>query len=170
MSTILVIQPYKMLQQAFAVALHSDYQIHVQETFPELPAIHGFDAVIIDAASLAERKGDTELRAVQTLNIPTVWIDNGGAPLRSVRENLIIVKPPVDKDALKKALLGCLAPSTKAPPKAPRSLATPAPTKTSKAKFKEKSAVPAADEPQFIELVDVVEVAPVPGENETSQK
>lgn len=170
MSTILVIQPYKMLQQAFAVALHSDYQVRVQENIPESSAVNNFDAVIVDAASLAERNAGSELRAVQSWKVPTVWIDKGDAPEVPIRENLVIVKRPVHNDSLRKALLECLTPSKVSIPKTPQSLSRSAAANGSKAKGKGKSVAAAGDERQIIELVDVVEAPTFPHQKKTAAK
>ena len=170
MSTILVIQPYKMLQQAFAVALLSDYQVRVQENIPESSAVNNFDAVIVDAASLAERNAGSELRAVQSWKVPTVWIDKGDAPEVPTRENLVIVKRPVHNDSLRKALSECLTPSKVSISKTPQSLARPAVANGSKAKGKEKSVAAASDERQIIELVEVVEAPTLPHQKKTAAK
>jgi hypothetical protein len=170
MSTILVIQPYKMLQQAFAVALQSDHQVHVQETIPESSAVKDFDAVIVDAASLVERNAGTDLRAVQSWKVPTVWIDKSDAPDAPTRENLVVVKRPVHNDSLRKALLECLTPSTVSTPKAPRLLAKAAAANGSKAKEKGKFVAAVSDERHFIELVEVVDAPPFPGQNKTIPK
>ena len=170
MSTILVIQPYKMLQQAFAVALLSDHQVRVQETIPESSAVKDFDAVIVDAASLAERNAGTDLRAVQSWKVPTVWIDKGDAPEVPTRENLVIVKRPVHSDSLRKALSDCLTPSKVSISRTPQSLARPAAANGSKAKGKEKSVAAASDERQIIELVEVVEAPTLPHQNKTAAK
>ena len=170
MSTILVIQPYKMLQQAFAVALHSDYQVRVQKTIPESSAVKDFDAVIVDAASLAERNAGTDLRAVQSWKVPTVWIAKGDAPEVPTRENLVIVKRPVQNDSLRKALLECLKPAKLSMPKPSRSPARPAAANDSKAKGKGKSIAAANDERQFIELVEVVEAPTFPVQSKTAAK
>jgi hypothetical protein len=167
MSTILVIQPYKMLQQAFAVALQSDHQVRVQETIPESSAVKDFDAVIVDAASLAERNAGTDLRAVQSWKVPTVWIAKSDAPDTPTRENLVIVKRPVHNDSLRKALLECLTPAKISIPKTPQSLPRSA---ASKAKGKEKSVAAASDERQIIELVDVVEAPTFPDQKKTAAK
>jgi hypothetical protein len=170
MSTILVIQPYKMLQQAFAVALLSDYQVRVQENIPESSAVNNFDAVIVDAASLAERNAGSELRAVQSWKVPTVWIAKGDAPEVPTRENLVIVKRPVHNDSLRKALSECLTPSKVAISKTSPSLARPAAANGSKAKGKEKSVAAASDERQIIELVEVVEAPTLPHQKKTAAK
>jgi hypothetical protein len=170
MSTILVIQPYKMLQQAFAVALQSDHQVRVQETIPESSAVEDFDAVIVDAASLAERNAGTDLRAVQSWKVPTVWIDKSDAPEVPTRENLVIVKRPVHSDSLRKALSDCLTPSKVSLPKAPRLPAKAAAANSSKTKEKGKSVELAIDERQIIDLVEVVEAPTLPHQKKTAAK
>ncbi|MGH7875444.1 MAG: hypothetical protein ACREQO_24890 [Candidatus Binatia bacterium] len=159
MSTILVIEPYKMLQQAFAVALNSDYQVRIQETIPEVSAIKDVDVVIVDAASLGERNAGIDLRAMHTWQVPIVWIDRGDAPDVPSRENLVIVQRPVQNDSLRKALLACLTPAA-APQAPPRLLAKSAARNGSKVGIREKFVASSSDEPRFIELVDVVETPP----------
>jgi hypothetical protein len=144
--------------------------VRVQETIPESSAIKDFDAVIIDAASLAERNAGTELRAVQSWKVPTVWIDKSDAADAPTRKNLVIVKRPVQHDSLRKALLECLTPSAIATPKAPRSVTKAPGANGSKVKGRGKSVPTASNERQFIELVEVVEAPPLPDQDKTAAK
>jgi hypothetical protein len=78
MSRILVIQPHKMLQHAFSIALFPEHQVEVAETMPDAAALKDVDLVIVDAAALRERDAMAagELRDVQNWKTPTIWIDN----------------------------------------------------------------------------------------------
>jgi len=48
----LVIEPHKMLQHAFSVALFPEHQVQVMEMIPGAMAVKEFDAVVVDAGAL----------------------------------------------------------------------------------------------------------------------
>jgi hypothetical protein len=110
MSRILVIQPHKMLQHAFSVALFPEHQVQVMEMIPDSLAVKEFDAVVVDAGALRERNSlaASELRNVQGWKIPTVWIEQETDAQAPVREELVVVDRPTGKEALRKALAECL--------------------------------------------------------------
>lgn len=167
MSIVLVIQRYKMLQQAFAMALCPDHQVRVMDTVPDASALKDIDAAVVDAASLAAGDQAASFRMVQSWKLPTVWIDNDKTPPRQKQENLVVVTWPLHRDGLRKALAECLAAATKASSEARQ---IPAKTVANRSKQKVKEAVEAlaTDEPQFIELVEVVEDSPLVEEIQTS--
>jgi DNA-binding LytR/AlgR family response regulator len=110
MSRILVIQPHKMLQHAFSVALFPEYQVEVMEMIPDAAAVKNFDLVIVDAAALRQRDSlaTRELSDVQNWKTPTIWIDAAAAAQAPTSEALMVIDQPISKDALQKALAECL--------------------------------------------------------------
>jgi hypothetical protein len=138
MSTILVIEPRKILQHATALALFPDHDARMMTTVPETEALIDCAAVIVDAAVLRETGGlpAPAMRALEKWDTPMVWID-GDSPAPPNRDKLIVVKRPVSRTAMREALVQCLAKG-----------AGKAPTGT------------AENERDVIELVDVVEPAP----------
>ena len=167
MSTILVIQPYKMLQQAFAVALPFEHKVRVMETIPDAAALKDFDVVIVDVAALMEKDSlpAGDLRAVQAWKVPTLWIESGRGPAAPSRDKLISLRRPLQKDALHKALAECLAVTAGARPMGAAPTAKPAAKEAKKGKAR-NAAAPAAPGPRIIELVEVVEE--MPAQEETS--
>jgi hypothetical protein len=110
MSKILVVQPYRMLQHAFAAALFPEHQVELTEKIPAADSIQGAAAAIVDAGALKEqgRLGSQELLAVKSWQIPTVWIDAGASCPTPARENLFALDETLTKESLHKALALCL--------------------------------------------------------------
>jgi hypothetical protein len=158
MSTILVIQPYKMLQQAFAAALPFEHKVRVMENLPESGSLKDFDVVIVDAAALMEKNllSAAAVRAIQAWKGPTLWIESERGPVAPRRDKLISLRRPVQRDALQKALADCVAVTAGARPLGAAATAKP-PAKESKKAKARNAAAPAAPGPRIIELVEVVE-------------
>jgi hypothetical protein len=170
MSTILVIQPYKMLQQAFAAALPFEHKVRVMENLPESGSLKDFDVVIVDAAALMEKDllSAGAVRAVQAWKVSTLWIESGGGPVAPRRGKLISLRRPVQKDALQKALVECLAATAGARPIGAAATAKP-PAKESKKPKAQNADSPAAPGSRIIELVEVVEEMPAQEETSTRE-
>jgi hypothetical protein len=154
MSSIVIVEPYKMLQHAFVLALPVEHKYRVVERPPEATALEGVDAVIVDAAALLEKGklSARELDAIESWRTPTLWIEAGGKPVPPVREGLVMLQKPVRGDELQKALAECLGLAALDKPR----------TGSAKLKQVKKARAPrgsakAGDEPGIIELVDVVE-------------
>ena len=170
MSTILVIEPHRMLQQAFATALPFTHKVQLMEILPEISAIQDFDVVIIDAAALMDKAGlaARELRALQSWKVPTIWIENDGGVEAPSGDRLVTLAMPVQKDALLKALAACLTATSGEESQAATARTKAKPVAKDAKKAKEPiSAVPAASKPAIIELVEVVEEAPAAQETST---
>jgi hypothetical protein len=153
MSKILIVEPHKMLSHAFAVALSPDHEIEVVKAFASPETLTGVDVAIIDAASLRESTGTApDPSSAESWPMPIIWIDDNPG---SAAEKLLCLEPPVDREALKRAVAQCTqAPEKMAPADKPKSRAP----SVSKSKSPAQSLPSAAeDEQKFIELVDVVE-------------
>jgi hypothetical protein len=170
MSTILVIQPYKMLQQAFAAALPFEHKVRVMENLPESGALKDFDAVIVDAAALMEKDllSAGAVRAIQTWKVSTLWIESERGPVAPRRDQLTSLRRPVQKDALQRALAECLAVTAGARPRDAAATGKP-PAKESKKAKARNAAAPAPPGPRIIELVEVVEEMPAQEETSTQE-
>jgi phosphate starvation-inducible protein PhoH len=170
MSTVLVIQPYKMLQRAFVVALPFEYEVRVMETLPDSTALKDINAVIVDAAALTEKDllPASGVRTVQSWNVPTVWIDSDRGRAAPTRDKLICLRTPVQKDALQKAVAECLTVTAGATAMGAASVAKPTAKETKKRKARKAVAL-TAPEPRIIELVEVVEEMPAQGEISTQE-
>jgi hypothetical protein len=165
MSRIVVVEPHKMLQQAFVAALFPEHQVSVSETIPDATA--DADIVIVDAAAMRRRGrlSAREVKEVQAWKVPLIWIDDeaasNGAPVASA----IRLSAPVARDDLRAAAAQCVreifAPLPAPAAKASRSVARLA-EKTDPIESEPPNAAPS--DKKFIELVDVIEETPELGE------
>jgi hypothetical protein len=154
MSKILVIQPHRMLRQAITLFLFPAHEVQVTEAVPESLPASDFDAVIVDAASLRETTGlDAKtIDMIQNWRVPTVWIESSETTQRPKWETLVIVKTPIDKEALESSLRHCL----KDPITAKRN-GTPTTRAEGRTHTQKDGGTAVTANLQVIELVDVVE-------------
>ena len=106
MSKILVIEPYKILRHAFAVALSNVRQVEIVAAFPEAGLVSGADVVIVDGAALRQQNSLTEkrIRIIERRKLPTIWIDFDGETAMPGNDAFRRFKWPVEKDALRKTV------------------------------------------------------------------
>jgi hypothetical protein len=158
MSRILVVQPYKMLQQAFAVALFPEHHVRVLEKLPGVDPSAEADLVIIDAGALREGGvlAGGEDRAVRTWRIPVVWIGSDARGAEATAQNRLLLSAPLKRDELRAAVGEGLRSSLE-------QTAKPATKSTKAVSAKKKTAVPnpepavADNGTKIIELVEVIE-------------
>ena len=157
MLKILVIQPHKMLQHAIALSLFPQYQTRMTPVIPEPGEIKDVDAVIIDAASLRETDGLTAQAMVllQEWKVPMIWIDSGDSSLAPTREKLVVVKRPIGRQSLKKAVAECLGESSETVRKGSAPARDQEERPSAHVAVNEKIA-----RAEVIELVDVVQETP----------
>ena len=161
MSRILVVQPSKMLQQAFAIVLAAEHRVRVIGKLPESPAAPEADLAIVDAAALGDGSAAAlpGLDAIRSWSIPIVWIGPEAQPTGLAPCKLVHLTPPVERDSLKKALVDCLgSPTSPLSAQSPRTSNAPA-APVSKEIEPQRNAVASADQ-DVIELVEVVEEQP----------
>jgi len=160
MSRILVVQPSKMLQQAFAIVLAAEHRVRVIGKLPESPAAPEADLAIVDAAALGDGSAAASgLDAIRSWSIPIVWIGPEAPPTGLAPCKLVHLTPPVERDSLKKALVDCLgSPTSPLSVQSPRTSNAPA-APVSKEIEPQRNAVASADQ-DVIELVEVVEEQP----------
>lgn len=155
MSKVLLVEPDRMLRQAFTVALFPEFQIQVVEAMPDA-APNDADAMIIDAAALRERpKSARIIRAVTGWHLPIIWIDGDQPGPAPDQAQCVRLKKPVAKEALRRALAQCL--SVTAVPKSTVSAEPAKPPLGKKPRSKKAVDIAASENRNFIELVDVVE-------------
>jgi len=155
MSKVLLVEPDKMLRQAFTVALFPEFQIQVVDAIPDAAPLD-FDAMIVDAAALHEQpKSARIIRAVTGWHLPMIWIDGDQPGPAPDPAHCVRLKRPVTKEALRRALAQCLSATV-----APQSTVSAEPAKTplgKKTRTKKAVDIAAGENRNFIELVDVVE-------------
>jgi hypothetical protein len=159
MSSILVVEPRKLLQHATAIALFPEHVARMIETIPEAGLVAEFDAVVVDAAALKESSALSAeaLRAMEVWQAPMVWIDGDPAEAPK-RDKLVIIKRPVSRDAMRAALAACLGQDSK--PGAGGAVALDHGVRGAARTTRGKTAAAAAKERRVIDLVDVVEEGP----------
>lgn len=165
MSKILVVEPWKMLQQAIALILIPEHEVRLSATIPtaEDAVIEEYDILIVDAAGLKEqdRLSGEEVGTVEKLGIPTIWI--GEKHMESVpkRDKLFTVQPPIEKGAILSAVAECL--KLLCVPAGKDTIAQPNAIKGHariQSENKESESVQVGG--QLIELVDVIDQEPIP--------
>ena len=160
MSRILVIQPHKMLQHAFSVALFPEHQVQVMERIPDSAALKDVDLVIVDAVALRQRGSlaQRELSEVQNWKTPTIWIDKEADSHAPTREKLVSLQAPAGKDLLARAMAECLGtPDTGRQSANPIRSGAVSPASTTETAKQHGDTLATNAEENFIELVEVVE-------------
>ena len=115
MSRILVIEPRHILRQAISLALSRDHEVQVATLLSDnhVTESMGCDLVIIDAAALRDTSHAGKLvPTVQAWKVPTIWIDDTGAGQTPVRDKLVVLNTPIQKDALQAVVATCLGMSS----------------------------------------------------------
>ena len=166
MSKILLIEPHRVLRQAITLSLFPDHEVEVQQDTKgsAMESLDDHDLIVVDGAALRESgQLSAELsRAIQDSKAQMVWLeeDEGACPVK--RENLVVVKKPIERKLFQTAVSNFLSPaqsergdksSTGIPPRTTEE--TPG-----KATKKARAEDPQQPTLQFIELVDVVEDEP----------
>ena len=110
MSTILIVEPYIVLQHAIVVALFPEHQIRTAEAVPDSPG--DADIVVVDAAGLREHSGlsSAELHRIVEWHRPIIWIDgvNAAEPNADAIVNFVRLGIPLKRDELKAMVAECL--------------------------------------------------------------
>jgi hypothetical protein len=169
MGKILLIEPYKILRQAISLSLFPEHEVLAQENIDAIASLKEYDLLIVDGAALRDSNRLTPalVRAIQSCKIPVLWLEDDDGSKPPKRENLLMVRKPIEREAFQSALSGLLsaqtAPKEKvtAPPGAPAGDgAIKRPARKRRAQGPQQATF------QFIDLVDVVEEQPEtkPGE------
>lgn len=105
---LLIVEPFKLLQHAFASALFSEHEVEILQRVPQTTP--DADLVVIDAVSLRERAwlSASELGMIQRWQAPVIWIDSDEAE-RPQRAGITTAQWPLDKEFLRQSLLGLRA-------------------------------------------------------------
>jgi hypothetical protein len=108
MARILLVEPYRILQQAIAVSLGRDYQVQVRESLPatELNNLKDCDVLVLDASSLEEKDLLTAelLRALASCEKPLLWLEDEHSLAPPRAEKFTVLKKPLQERALREAV------------------------------------------------------------------
>jgi len=160
MSKVLLVEPDKMLRQAFIVALYPEFDIQVVDALPDA-APKDVDVLIVDAS--AWRKQDSEsaprIPALAKWHLPIIWVDADPPAQNANAAHINRLNTPVAKDLLRRALAQCLMSpgAAKADDLPSGQAAKSAPRPKPRAKSKNTMDNASGEGRTFIELVDVVE-------------
>jgi len=160
MSKLLLIEPDRMLRQAFTVALSPEFEIQVVNSIADA-APNDFDALIVDAAALQEREPQSApvIRPLAAWHLPIIWIDSDQSAQAPDHDRCIRFNRPVSKELLRRALAQCL--SAVAVPESSSGLRaeTRKTARRPKRNTKEARNSATGEGANVIELVDVVEAS-----------
>lgn len=156
MSRIFIVQPSKMLQQAFAFALASEHEIRVTDKLPESEPAPVADLAIVDAGALPQ--GDAPAARQRSLirnwQMPIIWIGPEAPPAESAPRKFVRIEPPLDRESLKRAVADCLSQTeVEQPATTKRKLAAAAVSTETQSQKSQSGSVASND---IIELVEVV--------------
>jgi hypothetical protein len=158
MSRILIVEPYRLLQYAFAAALCPDHELSIVKAIPE--TAEGADLAIVDAAALREREllSGLDFELIRSWRVPVVWLGTDDPEVPTV-DRLKRVKLPLDRETLKQALTALQALSETSTRTMSDATTRGDGRAAKKAKFKAAKTSGAASESNrnIVELVDVVE-------------
>jgi hypothetical protein len=166
MSKILLIEPDRVLRQAIALSLFPDHDVNLPEKAQGsgMESLDDYDLIVVDGAALREGGPvPAELsRAIQSSTTPTIWLEEDETSRPVKRENLVVVKKPIEREPFQTAVNNFLSPSQsgRGDASATQSAAQQREGTPAKATKKARAEDPQQPTLQFIELVDVVEDAP----------
>ena len=158
MSKILLIEPDRMMRQAFTMALFPEYEVEVAHSIPE-SAPEKAELLIVDAVALQSREAISAQQwgLLAAWKLPMIWI-GGTQPIPApIRDKVVCIEPPLMKEELRRALAQCLG-KTAIPKREGNALAGRSETlAVAKPRAMRKIDTAPGDGGHFIELVDVVE-------------
>ncbi len=165
MTRILLVEPYRILQQAIAVSLARDHQVQLRESVAptEVRNLKDCDLLILDASSLEEKELLTAglLRALETCGTPLLWLEDEQSLGCPKTEKFQVLKKPLREKTLKEAIESLLAPQLRDQRHVEaEEISRP---NDNLVKVEEgKTAAAASQQPSF-EFIDLVEVVAEPG-------
>ena len=166
MAQILLVEPYRILQQAIAVSLGRDHQVHVRESLREgeLDALKDYDALILDASSL-EAKGllSAELLGdLERCKKPLLWLEDEQSLAAPRIANFTVLKKPLQERELRGAVESLLAAQHQDPDHREAGATSTAHKTSRRGEQKEKKAARADSQQPTLDFIDLVEVVGEP--------
>jgi hypothetical protein len=119
MGKILIVEPFRILQQAISAALVNEHEVEAREVLEasELETVNEYDLVVIDGAAV---KDDNNLtHALQNSKAPVLWLQTEelSAPLR--QDQFASLKMPLERSsflsAVSELLSGKPSPKSQSP-------------------------------------------------------
>jgi hypothetical protein len=104
MGKILIVEPYRILQQAISAALVNEHEVESREVLEvsQLETVNEYDLVVIDAASVQDDNNVTH--ALRSSKAPLLWLqtDELSAPLR--QDQFASLKMPLERSSFLSAV------------------------------------------------------------------
>jgi hypothetical protein len=152
MGKILIVEPYRTLQQAISAVLVSEHEVESRPVLEASETAGDYDLVVIDAAAVKDR--NEAIHALQSCTAPVLWLQGEGFPEPSGPHPSASLKMPLERNSFLSAvneLLSGKAPAKRQPAgdKVAGSEAAAAGKQPSESKDEADS--------QLIDLVDIVE-------------
>lgn len=162
MSRILVVEPFKMLQQALAFALASEHEIHMTDRMPSDDFDRDVDVAIIDGAVMSAEKNESAERARRSgWHIPIVWLGSESPPAQMTSGPLVRLEPPFERDSLRRSLAEVLPTHAGIQKDLGNALAKAARAPKEKiAETPQRAGTDEGDKRAIIELTEVIEARP----------
>ncbi len=168
MAKILLIEPYKILRQAIALALFPEHDVQAEGDIAKVGvgSIKDCDLLIVDGEALKESNQLTSEvnRVIQGSKIPTIWLEGAEStqpPKLAKREKLLVINKPIEGPAFQSAVASLLSSDS-----SPKVRSASQSSLSDQAKQPEMTAKKGREETTrkeslgFIDLIDVVEELP----------
>ena len=166
MAQILLVEPYRILQQAIAVSLGRDHQVHVRESVreSELDNLKDYDALVLDASSLEEKGLLTAelLRDLERYEKPLLWLEDEQSLAAPRVENFTVLKKPLQERELREAVESLLGAQHQDPDHREAGATSSAHNAPRRGEQKEKKAARAVSQQASLDFIDLVEVVDEP--------
>lgn len=103
MSKILLIEPYRMLQHAFVLALFPEHHVEMVADMTQAAAMQA-DLAIVDGAALSQREAGAGEGVVLPAGwqLPTIWV--GASASTSLSPSMVRLSMPFTKEELRTAV------------------------------------------------------------------
>lgn len=161
MGKILLVEPLRVVQQAIALALFPDHEVHLQESAGSAGPLawKDYELVILDGTALRDLGQLTPelVRAVQAAKTPTLWLEEDEDQQPPRRANLVVIKKPIEREAFHSAVAELLSPTGSAKKGGKSVLLSATEAESRKGAANKAAEEPAQESFHFIDLVDVVE-------------
>ena len=162
MAQILLVEPYRILQQAIAVFLGRDHQVHVRESLreSELDNLKDCDALVLDASSLQEKGllSAELLRGLERCEKPLLWLEDEQTLAAPRIENFAVLKKPLQERELREAVESLLAAQQQDPDRREAGATSTAHKTSRRGEQKEKKAARDSSQQPTLDFIDLVEV------------
>lgn len=167
MSRILIIEPFKNLRQALALAFFPEHEVETAAKLADRQGegVDAFDLMIVDASALREdhSAGEEILQTIENSQVPTLWLTDDDGLQAPKRNKVKFLKMPVEREAIVAAVASLLSPDSSKNSGPPTNRESKeAPTEQARSKAEATADQESFD---FIELVDVVDDPSQPGKS-----